>query len=141
MTCGQHLVTSTEVEWLWGWDLTPGIVSVHADQEGRAVVWRRNAETGALLREDERFRPWLLLDRLDDLQHLGTRLGRDGDDSASVRYRELDGPGALRFLVTAGDGRALTSALLRGATRRLGKRVGIKARARNQNPLGLKRRI
>ena len=124
MACGQDLVTSTEVEWLWGWDPTPGIVSVHADHAGRAVVWRRSTETGALLREDERFRPWLLLDRLDDLQHLGTRLGRDGDGSASIRYRELEGPGALRFLVTAGDGRALTSAVLRGATRRLGRRVG-----------------
>jgi DNA polymerase elongation subunit (family B) len=124
------LVTSTEEEWLWGWDPTPGIVSVHADHDGRAVVWRRIAETGALVREDERFRPWLLLAHLDDLQHLGARLGRegrgdgDGDTSTSIRYRELAGPGALRYLVSADDGRVLTSALLRGATRRLARRVG-----------------
>jgi DNA polymerase I len=118
------LASSIEDEWLWGWDPTPGIVSVHADQEGRAVVWRRIAETGGLVREEERFRPWLLLDRLDDLQHLGPRLGRDGDAGTIVRYRELEGPGALRYLVSADDGRALIAAVLRGASERLGKRVG-----------------
>ena len=110
--------------WLWGWDPTPGIVSIHAEATGRVIVWRRIAATGTLVREDERFRPWLLLDRLDDLQHLGQSLGPEADASASVRWRELDGPGALRFRVSADDGRALTSAVLRGASERLGKRVG-----------------
>ena len=116
-------VTRTETEWLWGWDPTPGIVSVHAEPDGRAVVWRRLAESGALVREEERFRPWLLLDRLDDLRHLGAALGEEGDARATVRYRELDGPGALRWLVSADDGRALAAALLRGATQRLGRAV------------------
>ncbi|HEX7942524.1 MAG TPA: ribonuclease H-like domain-containing protein, partial [Gemmatimonadaceae bacterium] len=111
-------------EWLWGWDPTPGIVSVHASEDGRALVWRRIAETGALVLETERFRPWLLLEHLDDLRHLGARLGRDGDSATSIRHRELDGPGALRHLVSADDGRALVSAVLRGATERLGARVG-----------------
>ena len=111
-------------EWLWGWDPTPGIVSVHADLDGRAVVWRRIPNTGALVREDESFRPWLLLDRLDDLTHLGGRLGDAGDTRASIRYRELEGPGALRYLVSADDGRALASAVLRGASARLGRRIG-----------------
>jgi DNA polymerase elongation subunit (family B) len=115
--------TTTRSEWLWGWDPTPGIVSVHADHAGNAVVWRRIAESGALVREEARFRPWLLLDRLDDLRHLGARLGREGHGSASILYRELEGPGALRYLVSADDGRALTAALLRGASQRLGKRV------------------
>src|SRR5688500_9124032 len=117
-------MSSVEAEWLWGWDPTPGIVSVHAEHDGRAVVWRRIAASGALVREDERFRPWLLVDRLDDLEHLGAGLGREGDERAAVRYRELEGPGALRYLVSADDGRALTSALLRGASHRLGERVG-----------------
>jgi DNA polymerase elongation subunit (family B) len=115
---------SIEDEWLSGWDPTPGIVSVWAESDGRAIVWRRLAATGALVREDARFRPWLLLDRLDDLRHLGARLGGDGQAGARVTYRELDGPGTLRFLVSADDGRALTSAVLQGATRRLGRRVG-----------------
>ena len=55
-----------EDQWLWGWDPTPGIVSVWAETDGRATVWRRIAETGELVRE-ERFRPWLLLDRLDTI--------------------------------------------------------------------------
>ena len=115
---------SAEDEWLWGWDPTPGIVSVWAEANGRATVWRRLPATGELVREDERFRPWLLLDRLDDLFPLGERLGPEGDGGAEVWYRELSGPGELRFLVSAADGRALASAVLQGASRRLGRRVG-----------------
>ena len=112
-----------EDEWLWGWDPTPGIVSVWAEPDGRATVWRRLAAMGELVREEARFRPWLLLDRLDDLQHLGAELGREGEAGARVTYHELDGPGDLRFLVRAGDLKTLASAVLEGATRRLGRRV------------------
>jgi DNA polymerase elongation subunit (family B) len=113
-----------EDEALWGWDHTPGIVSVWAEADGRATVLRRIAETDELVREEERFRPWLLLDRLDDLRHLGARLGCEGSGEALVTWRELDGPGALRYLVSAGDGRTLAQAVLDGASRRLGRRVG-----------------
>ena len=112
-----------EHEWVWGWDSTPGIVSVWADLDGRATVWRRIRESGELVREEARFRPWLVLDRLDDLQHLGDRLGPDGCARAAVTYRELDGPGALRFRISADDGRTLITAVLEGASRRLGRRV------------------
>jgi DNA polymerase I len=115
---------AAEDEWLWGWDSTPGIVSVWAEEDGRATVWRRIAATGELVREEARFRPWLLLDRLDDLRHLGARLGREGETGAVVSYRELDGPGTLRYLVSAGDGKLLASAVLQGAARRLGRRAG-----------------
>src|SRR5687767_6047225 len=120
-------------EWLWGWDPTPGIVSVWAEGDGRAIVWRRIPETGELVREEARFRPWLLLDRLDDLRHLDSQLGRDAGlpaeaqgttAAALVSYRELNGPGTLRYLVSAGDGKTLRSAVLQGATRRLGRHVG-----------------
>ncbi len=76
------------------------------------------------MREEECFRPWLLLDRIDDLLHLGAQLGRDDDTATSIRYRELHGPGALRYLVSADDGRALATAVLRGASARLGERIG-----------------
>ena len=112
-----------EDEWLWGWDPTPGIVSVWAEADGSAVVWRRIAETGELVREEARFRPWLVLDRLDDLRHLGERLGREGAAGAAVNYRELDGDGTLRYLVSADDGKSLTAAVLAGATRRLGRPI------------------
>jgi DNA polymerase elongation subunit (family B) len=110
-------------DWLWGWDPTPGIVSVWAEADGRAFVWRRNPRTGTLLHERERFRPWLLLDRLDDLRHLGADLGAEGS-AAGVWFRELEGPGELRFRVSANDGAALARAVLRGASHRLGRRVG-----------------
>lgn len=112
-----------EGEWVWGWDSTPGIVSVWAEIDGRATLWRRIPDMGQLVREEQRFRPWLVLDRLEDLHHLGDRLGPEGCEKALITYRELDGPGSLRYLVSAGDGRKLISAVLEGATRRLGQRV------------------
>jgi DNA polymerase I len=117
-------VRAIEDEWLWGWDPTPGIVSVWAEGDGRATVWRRIAETGALVREDVRFRPWLVLDRLDDLRHLGSRLGPEGTPGVRVSYRELAGIGTLRYLVRADDQPTLTSSVLQGAARRLGHHVG-----------------
>ncbi|MDB4961260.1 MAG: polymerase region [Myxococcales bacterium] len=104
----------TEDEWLWGWDPTPGIVSVWAEGDGSATVWRRVA--GALVREDVRYRPWLLVDqeRFDDLMAIGLR---------GATHRELAGPGALRFLVRADHITVLTSALLEGASRRRGHSV------------------
>ncbi len=116
-------MSRAEDEWLSGWDPTPGIVSVWAEADGRATIWRRIAATGELVREEARFRPWLLLDRLDDLQHLGPELAREGDAGALVTWRELEGPGALRFLVRAADTKTLTSAILHGATQRVGRRV------------------
>ncbi len=117
-----HVTSVLQDEWLWGWDPTPGIVSVWAEGSGRATVWRRVG--GMLVKEQERFRPWLLLDRLDDLSHLGNRLQREdavGAHGATAWYRELDGAGELRYLVSAHDARTLKSAVLRGASERLGR--------------------
>ncbi len=113
---------TAEDEWLWGWDPTPGIVSVWAEPDGRAFVWRRVPGTGELVRELHRFRPWMLLDRLDDLVHLGPELGPEGS-AARVWYRELEGPGALRFLVSSSRMGLLSNAILAGATQRLGQPV------------------
>ena len=109
---------TVEDDWLWGWDPTPGIVSVWAEPDGRATVWRRIAETGELVRDDVRFRPWLLLAALDDLAHLGARLVPERSAASArvrgpVSYRELAGPGALRYLVRADD--------MRSEERRVGK--------------------
>jgi DNA polymerase elongation subunit (family B) len=118
--------SSIEDEWLWGWDPTPGIVSVWAEPDGRAFVWRRIPGTGQLVRDDVRFRPWLVIAALDDLAHLGARLRpeRDGPAPHRVSYRELSGPGALRYLVRADDLGTLVTAVCRGAARRLGHPVG-----------------
>ncbi|HEX2686718.1 MAG TPA: ribonuclease H-like domain-containing protein [Kofleriaceae bacterium] len=142
-------VTAEEDEWLWGWDPTPGIVSVWAESDGRAFVWRRIPATGELVRDSVRFRPWLLVATLDDLAHLGARLVPEPDGpvpshlppertrapelrgtypaharSPQVSYRELTGPGALRYVVRADDMATLTTAILAGAARRLGRPLG-----------------
>ncbi|MDB4972892.1 MAG: pol [Myxococcaceae bacterium] len=120
-------MSAREEEWLWGWDPTPGIVSVWAELSGAATVWRRvgtHARPGTLLREGARFAPFLLLATLEDLAHLGARLLPLSDASPApltVQYRELEGPGELRYLVRAEDGHFLYSAVLRGARRRLGR--------------------
>ncbi|MCC7019877.1 MAG: ribonuclease H-like domain-containing protein [Ardenticatenales bacterium] len=107
--------------YVFGWDPTPGIVSVWADRDGRALVWRR--EGGRVVRERDRYRPWMFATTLADLAHLGPALTMDGasggkgddagsgDDAASagigsagmgsagigspsgatITYRELDG--------------------------------------------------
>ncbi|MEO8359418.1 MAG: DNA polymerase domain-containing protein [Vicinamibacteria bacterium] len=113
-----------EHEWLWGWDPTPGIVSVWAESDGRATVWRRNPASGELSREEDRFRPWILLDRLDDLQHLGVQLAPEGTPRARVTFQELNGPGELRYRVSAEHLKTLTSAVFQGASRRLGQPIG-----------------
>jgi DNA polymerase, archaea type len=114
-------------EWLSGWDLTPGIVSIHATLDGTAQVWRRIPDTDTLVRERERFRPWLVLAHLDDLRYLGAHRATEGGPGLSAgrstRHRELDGQGALRHLVSAEDGRAVIAAVLRAASERVGKRV------------------
>ena len=103
-----------EDEWLWGWDPTPGIVSVWASADGHALLWRRDPETGKLSRELDTFVPWMLLDRLDDLRP---------ESDPAITVRELSGPGSLRYLVSAPDLRALTTSILQNASKRLGRRV------------------
>ena len=91
-----------------GWDSTPGIVSVWADWDGSATVWRRSAPTGALVQEEARFRPWVLT---DDLR---SALALRASSSTPMSYRELTGEGALRYLVHADDGRVLRALRERG---------------------------
>ena len=133
-------MSAIEDEILFGWDPTPGIVSVWADSEGQALVWRRI--DGEIHCERERFHPWLLATTLADLDHLGAKLGavrssrpapgRAGPPPVSpvppippmVRYRELDGDtGSYRYLLAARSGRALVKAIVSGASRRLGRRI------------------
>ena len=111
---------------LFGWDLTPGIVSVWADREGQALIWRR-LDDGRLRCERQRYRPWLYATRLDDLGHVGAGLAAEGSPAAARApfcYRELDGPpGSFCFLLSARNGRDLERALLTGARRRVGAEV------------------
>ena len=130
------LETHRRHEWLFGWDTTPGIVSVYATSDGRATVWRRPGASGTLVREDERFRPWLVLEHIEDLDHLGP-FGAGDDPNARFHHRELDGPGALRHFVSATDGRALADAVLKGASRRLGGRLSHLSELGNESVLSL----
>ncbi|AMW06548.1 DNA polymerase II [Gemmatimonas phototrophica] len=111
-------------EWLWGWDTTPGIVSVWAEESGQATVWRR-PDGGALLTERAKFRPWVLLSSVDDLRAAGVRYQHDDGDANApgIRVRELAGPGALRVAVSAERWNVLETAICRGASKRLGQRI------------------
>ncbi len=118
--------THSNDEWVFGWDPLPGIVSVWASRDGRAVVWRREGER--ILCVKELFRPWLFATSPMDLAHLGpaciastTELKRD---TSLISYRVLDGSdGAYRYLISARDGRFLERALLKGASQRLGRQI------------------
>ncbi len=119
--------THTVDEWVFGWDPMPGIVSVWAQRDGRAVVWRR--EGARVLCIKETFRPWLFAATLDDLAHLGSALTASSPaelrtDISTISYCPLDGPpGSYSYLLSSRDGRFLERTLLSGASRRLGRRV------------------
>jgi DNA polymerase, archaea type len=106
---------------LFGWDSTPGIVSVWAERSGKALLWRRVENN--LVCEQETYRPWLYAKHLGDLSQLGANLRRD-DDTAPFSYQELPGPShSLNYLISAKDGRALEQVLLTGAAQRLNQEV------------------
>ena len=89
----QALPLPNEDEYLFGWDPTPGIVSVWANREGQAIIWQRVGEHTVSCRE--RFRPWLFATSLQDLAQLGSRLMRSFDsdgDTSTFTYLELNGP-------------------------------------------------
>src|SRR5215213_7205533 len=56
---------ATADSWLFGWDATPGIVSVWADRRGRALIWQRHG--AQVTCAEDRFRPWLFAATLEDL--------------------------------------------------------------------------
>src|SRR5215469_16632750 len=126
-TSSDVVPTPTVDEWVFGWDPMFGIVSVWAQRDGRAVVWRR--EGARVLCIKEMFRPWLFAATLDDLAHLGSALTASPPtelctDTSQISYHPLDGPpGSYRYLLSSRDGRFLERMLLMGASRRLERRV------------------
>ena len=118
-------LSQTEDEYLFGWDPTPGIVSVWVNREGLAIIWRRVGEQ--IISSRERFRPWLFATSLHDLIQPGSRLVRDFEltqDAAAFTYHELHGPTeSYRYLISASNGRSLERALVAGASRRLGRQI------------------
>ncbi len=109
--------------WLFGWDPTPGIVSVWADRSGRALIWQRAGTTVTCTKE--RFRPWIFAANLEDLAHVGAALVPEhapDPHRSAFHYRTLTGPDpAYRYLISARDGRLLEQAIVAGASHRLGK--------------------
>src|SRR5713226_6625597 len=115
----------TDDEFLFGWDPTPGIVSIWADRSGKALLWRREGQRVTC--STEHFRPWIVATTLDDLAHLPSPVlpaPSDRGAQATITYRELDGPdGSYRYLLSARDGHLLERVLVAGASRRLGREV------------------
>lgn len=113
-------------EWLFGWDDTPGIVSVWADRSGRALVWQRLGDKVSCA--PETYRPWLFARALDDVRHLGDALKAASDQKSSaalVTYRELQQAqqSSYRFVISACSGQLLERAILHGASKRLNQNV------------------
>ena len=121
----QELPSPNEDEYLFGWDPTPGIVSVWANREGQAIIWQRLGEH--IISSRERFRPWLFATSLQDLAQLGPRLIHTIDltgVTSTFSYFELNGPAeSYRYLISASNGRSLERALVDGASRRLGRQI------------------
>ncbi len=122
-----------EDERLFGWDPTPGIVSVWAQREGQAIIWRREGEQ--VICTQERFRPWLFATTLADLAHLGPALlpiTAFGSENALVNYRELTNlamptdltaPPSYHYLIT------LAMAAFLNAHSSVARRVALAARS------------
>lgn len=112
-------------EILFGWDSTPGIVSVWADRGGEALVWQRTSEGVSCAREQ--FHPWLFATTLADLSHLGRSLSPVTSPlapSTLVSYQEMEGTlGSYRYLLFAHRSGALDNAICKGASERLGQSV------------------
>jgi DNA polymerase, archaea type len=107
--------------WLFGWDTTSGIISAWAERSGKALVWRRVEDK--VTYSQEQYRPWLYAAHLEDVKQLASSL-RCNDDTAAFSYQELPGPNnALKYVLSARDGRALEQLLLAGASERLGKEI------------------
>lgn len=109
--------------WLFGWDPTPGIVSVWADRGGQALVWQR--EAGQVRCSTDYYRPWLYASTLDDLRHLNPTPVTDAlTGNFPFSYQELPGaPNSFRYLVSANDGRTLEREILKSAKRRLNREI------------------
>jgi DNA polymerase elongation subunit (family B) len=117
--------THSDDEYLFGWSPTPGIVSVWAFRDGRALIWRR--QQGCVTYVSEQYYPWVLATSLDDVRHLGASLqplNNGQRPKALVRYRQLSGPErSFSYLLLARNMRTLERAVLTGASRRLGQSV------------------
>lgn len=120
-----QVASSLTDEMLWGWDNTPGIVSVWASRSGDAVVWRRHE--GKITAILERFRPWVFATSLEDYDHAGLRpqpMPLNGPDTTALSFHAFnDERGTYRFLVSARSWQTLERPLVRGASRRLGRPI------------------
>lgn len=115
---------------LFGWDPTTAIVSVDADADGRARVWRRAGEQVEL--SHHAFPNWFLTTSLDPLAHLPARYFRADwlrnspavlDESLAVvelDAADVQGEDAYRYLVLTNNLREVETALVETVNKRDG---------------------
>lgn len=110
-----------EDEWLWGWDDTPGIVSVGRGRRpghglAAAERHRRSRARGGTIPAGLLLTDWMI-------SGISACSWSRAAERALVTFRELEGPGELRYLVSSEKARTFTGAILQGASRRLGRSI------------------
>ena len=112
-------------EWLWGWDPTPGIVSVWAECPGARSsggASPRPASWSARRRASVRGCCCPRSNSSATSAPTSSSAAPGEEPHGALAYHELEGPGRFAYYVSASDGRALESALLSGASRAWGAR-------------------
>src|SRR5262249_41602997 len=105
---------ATSDDLLFGWDETAGIVSVWANREGEAKVWRRDGPNVSVSREP--FRAWILASSAREWE------SGHGPQSRVTCDTFQGHEGSYRYFLSAPTFREIEDRLVHGA-RRLGRRV------------------
>ncbi len=106
-------------DWLWGWDTTPGIVSILAQHNGSVMVWRRTSLREPVVLERDYFLPWALISDLAMLTYPKIQYEFPEKADPTVIYaQKLQGTGALQWKLSCANNSLLERNILAGAAQR-----------------------
>ncbi len=103
-------------DWLWGWDTTPGIVSILAQRNGSVMVWRRTALQEPVIAERDYFLPWALISDIALLTYPKIHYDLPEKADPTVIYaQKLQGTGALQWKLSCANSSLLERSIVAGA--------------------------